>query len=72
MDTCICMVESLHSSPETITILSITYTPKQNKKFFFLFCFFFLKTLIPNVMVFGNGALGEGLGLDEVMRVQPS
>ena len=65
------MVESLHSSPETITILSITYTPKQNKKFFFVL-FFFLKTLIPNVMVFGNGALGEGLGLDEVMRVQPS
>ena len=30
------------------------------------------KTLIPNVIVFGNGALGEGLGLDEVMRVQPS
>ena len=30
------------------------------------------KTLIPNVIVFGNGALGDGLGLDEVMRVQPS
>ena len=68
MDTCICMVESLHSSPETITILSITYTPKQNKKFKKKK----KKTLIPNVIVFGNGALGEGLGLDEVMRVQPS
>ena len=62
------MVESLHSSPETITILSITYTPKQNKKFKKKK----KKNLIPNVIVFGNGALGEGLGLDEVMRVQPS
>ena len=67
MDTCICMVESLHCSPETITTLLITYTPKQNKKFFFK-----KKTLISNVIVFGNGALGEELGLDEVMRVQPS
>ena len=34
MDTCICMVESLYYSPETITLL-ISYTPIQNKVFFF-------------------------------------
>ena len=33
MDTCICMAESLHCSPETITTLLIGYTPTQNKKF---------------------------------------
>ena len=32
-DTCICMAESLHCSPETTTTLLITYTPIQNKKF---------------------------------------
>ena len=32
-DTCICMAESLHCSPETVTILLIGYTPIQNKKF---------------------------------------
>ena len=31
MDTCICMAESLHCSPETITLLT-GYTPIQNKK----------------------------------------
>ena len=31
MDTCMCMAESLCSSPETITILLISYTPIQNK-----------------------------------------
>ena len=36
VDTCICMAESLHSSPETITTLLIGYTPIQ-----FLFCFVF-------------------------------
>ena len=30
MDTCICMTESLHRLPETITLLLIDYTPKQN------------------------------------------
>ena len=30
MDTCICMAESLHGSPGTITTLLIGYTPKQN------------------------------------------
>ena len=30
MDTCICMAESLHCSPETITTLLIGYTPIQN------------------------------------------
>ena len=30
---CICIVESLHCSPETITTLLIGYTPTQNKKF---------------------------------------
>ena len=30
MDTCICTTESLHSPPETITILLIGYTPIQN------------------------------------------
>ena len=34
MDTCICMAESLHGSPETIKILLTSYTPIQNKKFF--------------------------------------
>ena len=33
MDTCICMAESLHCSPETTTILLISYNPIQNKKF---------------------------------------
>ena len=33
MDTCICMAESLNSSHETITVLLIDYTQKQNKKF---------------------------------------
>ena len=32
MDTCICMAESLHHSPETITALLIGYTPIQNLK----------------------------------------
>ena len=32
MDTCLCVVESLCGSPETITLL-IGYTPVQNKKF---------------------------------------
>ena len=31
MDTCICMAESLHSSPETTTTLLIFYIPVQNK-----------------------------------------
>ena len=36
-DTCICMAESLCSSPETVTTLSSDYTPIQNlKKKFFL------------------------------------
>ena len=30
---CICMAESLHRSPETITTLLIGYTPIPNKKF---------------------------------------
>ena len=30
MDTCICITESLQSSPETITALLINYTPIQN------------------------------------------
>ena len=33
MDTCICMAESLHCSPETITTLLTGYTPIQNIKF---------------------------------------
>ena len=33
MDTCICMVESLHCSPETITTLLIGHTLIQSKKF---------------------------------------
>ena len=33
MDVCICMAESLHCPPETITTLLIGYTPIQNKKF---------------------------------------
>ena len=31
MYACICMTESLHCSPETITTLLIGYTPIQNK-----------------------------------------
>ena len=31
-DTCICMAESLHCSPESITTLLIEFTPIQNKK----------------------------------------
>ena len=30
MDTCVCMAEFLHCSPETITTLLIGYTPTQN------------------------------------------
>ena len=30
MDTCICMAESLHYSPDPITKLLIDYTPIQN------------------------------------------
>ena len=33
MDICICMTESLWSSPEDITALFIGYTPIQNKTF---------------------------------------
>ena len=33
MDICICLVESLHSSPENITVLLISYTSIWNKKF---------------------------------------
>ena len=33
MDTCICMAESRRYSPETITTLSVGYTPIQDKKF---------------------------------------
>jgi len=32
-DARVCMTESLRCSPETITILSIGHTPKENKKF---------------------------------------
>ena len=32
MDTCICVTESLHCLPETITTLLISYTPMQNKQ----------------------------------------
>ena len=32
MDTCVCMAESLYSSPKTITTFLIGYTPLQNKK----------------------------------------
>ena len=31
MDTCLCTVESLRSSPETITVLLIGYSPIENK-----------------------------------------
>ena len=34
MDTCTCMAESLYCPPETITMLSISYTPIQTKKGF--------------------------------------
>ena len=33
IDTSVCRAESLHSSPESITILLISYIPIQNKKF---------------------------------------
>ena len=33
MDTCICKAESLHCSPEAITMLLISYTSIENKKF---------------------------------------
>ena len=33
MDTFMGMAESLHCSPETITVLLIGYTPPENKKF---------------------------------------
>ena len=33
MDTCICMTESLHCSPETVTTLLISCTPIENNFF---------------------------------------
>ena len=33
IDTCMCITESLHCSPETATVLLTGYTPTQNKKF---------------------------------------
>ena len=30
MDTCVCMAESLHGSPETITTVLTSYAPIQN------------------------------------------
>ena len=33
MDMCICMAESLHCPPKTITALLTGYTPTQNKQF---------------------------------------
>ena len=33
MDTCVCMAAFLHCSPEIITILLISCTPIENKKF---------------------------------------
>ena len=30
MDTCVCMADSLHYSPETITTLIVGYTPIRN------------------------------------------
>ena len=35
MDTCICVAKSLCCPSKTITTLSISYTPIQNKKFVF-------------------------------------
>ena len=32
LDACMCTTDSLHSSPETTTTLSIGYIPRQNKK----------------------------------------
>ena len=32
-DTCICMAESFHSSPEIFTLFVNWHTPAQNKKF---------------------------------------
>ena len=32
MNTCPCMAEFLHCSPETVIVLLIGYTPIQNKK----------------------------------------
>ena len=40
MDTCICMAEPLHSLPDTVATLLISYTPIQNKTFVFVFFFF--------------------------------
>ena len=34
---CICIAESLFSSPKIITTLLVSYTPIQNRKFFFFF-----------------------------------
>ena len=34
MDTCVCMTESLHCSPETFTMLLIGYTPTYTHKLF--------------------------------------
>ena len=51
-DIFLCMAESLHCSPETITTLLISNTPLKNKKFFFFF--FFLKRYIFLKKLLGN------------------
>ena len=33
IDACMCMAESLHCAPKTITTLLIGYNPTQNKNF---------------------------------------
>ena len=51
MDMCICMVEFLPCSPETITKLLISYTPIQNVFFLFYFIFklYIIVVVLPNI-----------------------
>ena len=46
MDTCVCMAESLHYSPETITQLLISQTPIEKKKVFFFNVYYLVKNEI--------------------------
>ena len=63
MDTCRCVVESLHCSPETITMLLIGSTTIQNKK---------LKKKCVCVCVCVHFGKGQGRGMEKEMATHSS
>ena len=74
-DTRICMSESLHCSPETITALLINYTPIQKffflslRIFFFLYKAFFLNWRIVDFWGFPDGSVSKELPAMQETRV---